>query len=78
MTPLACARGWMLRSVESDCRRHHFSFILKIAQRCKKVSPTGNHSQGSMSDTPETRASLLVRIRDPRDGEAWRTFLAPV
>jgi RNA polymerase sigma-70 factor (ECF subfamily) len=29
-----------------------------------------------MSDTPETRASLLVRIRDPRDGDAWQTFLA--
>lgn len=28
-----------------------------------------------MSNTPETRASLLVRIRDPRDGEAWRLFL---
>ena len=29
-----------------------------------------------MSETPETRASLLVRIRDPRDDEAWRQFLA--
>src|SRR5688500_8799823 len=29
-----------------------------------------------MSDTPETRASLLVRIRDPRDGGAWRQFVA--
>jgi len=29
-----------------------------------------------MADPPETRASLLVRIRDPRDGEAWREFAA--
>jgi RNA polymerase sigma-70 factor (ECF subfamily) len=26
------------------------------------------------SDAP-TRASLLLRLRDPRDGEAWRTFV---
>ena len=24
--------------------------------------------------TPETRASLLLRIRDPNDGESWRQF----
>jgi RNA polymerase sigma factor (sigma-70 family) len=29
-----------------------------------------------MSNTPETRGSLLVRVRDPRDGEAWRQFVA--
>jgi RNA polymerase sigma-70 factor (ECF subfamily) len=34
-----------------------------------------------MSDLPTTRASLLVRLRDPGDGEAWRQFVrlyAPV
>lgn len=29
-----------------------------------------------MADTPETRASLLVRIRDPRDERAWAEFAA--
>ena len=29
-----------------------------------------------MAETPRTRTSLLVRIRDPRDGEAWREFTA--
>jgi RNA polymerase sigma-70 factor (ECF subfamily) len=28
-----------------------------------------------MDDSPATRASLLVRIRDPRDTEAWAQFL---
>ena len=29
-----------------------------------------------MLDTPETRASLLVRVRDHRDAAAWAEFLA--
>ncbi len=29
-----------------------------------------------MSDSPGTRPSLLVRIRDPGDREAWRQFVA--
>jgi RNA polymerase sigma factor (sigma-70 family) len=28
-----------------------------------------------MDDTPNTRPSLLVRIRDPQDEQAWREFL---
>lgn len=28
-----------------------------------------------MQETPETRASLLVRMRDPRDGRAWAEFV---
>jgi RNA polymerase sigma-70 factor (ECF subfamily) len=28
-----------------------------------------------MSDSPNTRPSLLVRIRDPRDGSAWSQFV---
>jgi RNA polymerase sigma factor (sigma-70 family) len=28
-----------------------------------------------MAEFPPTRASLLVRLRDPRDGEAWRQFV---
>ena len=28
-----------------------------------------------MGDTPETRPSLLVRIRDPQNEQAWREFL---
>jgi|SRR6516164_2562879 RNA polymerase sigma-70 factor (ECF subfamily) len=28
-----------------------------------------------MNDSPATRASLLVRIRDPRDGSAWSQFV---
>ncbi len=28
-----------------------------------------------MQETPETRASLLVRMRDPRDGKAWAEFV---
>ena len=28
-----------------------------------------------MAETPATRASLLVRLRDPRDQEAWAQFL---
>ena len=29
-----------------------------------------------MDDAPSTRASLLVRLRDPRDERAWAEFLA--
>jgi len=29
-----------------------------------------------MPESPETRASLLVRIRDPGDKDAWRQFVA--
>ncbi|HJT78243.1 MAG TPA: sigma-70 family RNA polymerase sigma factor [Gemmataceae bacterium] len=28
-----------------------------------------------MAEFPPTRASLLVRLRDPRDGEAWQEFV---
>src|SRR5262245_54142454 len=28
-----------------------------------------------MAEIPTTRASLLVRLRDPRDGAAWREFV---
>jgi RNA polymerase sigma-70 factor (ECF subfamily) len=28
-----------------------------------------------MADIPATRPSLLVRLRDPRDGDAWREFV---
>src|SRR5688572_4453735 len=28
-----------------------------------------------MGQLPATRASLLVRLRDPQDGEAWRQFV---
>ncbi len=28
-----------------------------------------------MDETPKTRPSLLVRIRDPQDERAWREFL---
>ena len=28
-----------------------------------------------MSDSPETRMSLLLRLRDRRDGEAWSRFV---
>lgn len=28
-----------------------------------------------MSETPETRLSLLVRVQDPHNGEAWSEFL---
>jgi RNA polymerase sigma factor (sigma-70 family) len=30
----------------------------------------------AMVDSPSTRATLLVRIRDPRDGQAWEQFRA--
>jgi RNA polymerase sigma-70 factor (ECF subfamily) len=33
-------------------------------------------SRGPMAETPATRASLLVRLRDPRDADAWAQFLA--
>jgi RNA polymerase sigma-70 factor (ECF subfamily) len=29
-----------------------------------------------MTDPPTTRASLLLRLRDPRDGQAWEEFVA--
>ena len=29
-----------------------------------------------MTDSPATRQSLLVRLRDPRDGQAWSEFVA--
>src|SRR5262245_8104677 len=28
-----------------------------------------------MAEIPPTRASLLVRLRDPRDNDAWRQFI---
>ena len=28
-----------------------------------------------MQELPETRDSLLVRMRDPRDGQAWAEFV---
>src|SRR5262245_45728264 len=31
--------------------------------------------RATMQPAPETRASLLVRLRDPADADAWRTFV---
>ena len=28
-----------------------------------------------MTDLPQTRHSLLVRLKDPADADAWRTFI---
>jgi RNA polymerase sigma-70 factor (ECF subfamily) len=28
-----------------------------------------------MADIPPTRASLVLRLRDPQDEEAWRQFI---
>ena len=28
-----------------------------------------------MGEIPATRASLLLRLRDPRDGAAWKEFV---
>jgi RNA polymerase sigma-70 factor (ECF subfamily) len=40
------------------------------------MSPVHPRTRGKqMSNLPETRASLLVRIRDGRDQDAWRQFL---
>src|SRR4051794_7651699 len=30
---------------------------------------------GGMGDPPITRPSLLLRVRDPRDNDAWREFV---
>src|SRR5262249_24828175 len=41
----------------------------------------GEPSRGPMAEIPPTRASLLVRLRDPQDEEAWTQFVqryAPV
>jgi RNA polymerase sigma factor (sigma-70 family) len=35
----------------------------------------GGSSKNSMADFPPTRASLLVRLRDPKDEAAWRQFV---
>src|SRR5438067_13267951 len=35
----------------------------------------GDQSRGAMAEIPRTRASLLVRLRDPRDEAAWTEFV---
>src|SRR5690348_17125338 len=47
-------------------------------RRPRKIRPRRWYSPagtGRMIDSPETRASLLVRIRDGRDTEAWQQFI---
>jgi RNA polymerase sigma factor (sigma-70 family) len=40
-----------------------------------RVKNIGKPSQGPMAEIPPTRASLLLRLRDPRDEAAWREFV---
>src|SRR5947209_13096749 len=35
----------------------------------------GGEAARTMADIPPTRASLLLRLGDPQDGEAWRQFV---
>jgi RNA polymerase sigma-70 factor (ECF subfamily) len=37
--------------------------------------PSGVYIMGGHSSVASTPASLLLRIRDPRDAEAWKTFV---
>jgi RNA polymerase sigma-70 factor (ECF subfamily) len=41
-----------------------------------RVPPVRVSREGRMADSPNTRPSLLVRIRDARDGQAWSQFVA--
>src|SRR5439155_25869693 len=40
-----------------------------------RPSPGTTQRGGAMSDTPETRLSLLIRLRNRDDGEAWSRFV---
>lgn len=50
-----------------------------LAGECPRAVPGGTHSglrrRPTMSRSPETRPSLLVRIRDARDVTAWNEFV---
>src|SRR5262249_22561720 len=58
------------------CRRGGVHFSVRIRRGGRNA-----FREDIMSPTPTTQASLLVRLRDPGDGEAWRQFVrlyAPV
>src|SRR5271154_791889 len=38
-------------------------------------SPLSDRREPEMASVPDTHASLLIRLRNPRDQEAWATFL---
>jgi RNA polymerase sigma-70 factor (ECF subfamily) len=44
-------------------------------EHAKQVELQEKPNTETMADIPPTRASLLVRLRDPRDEEAWREFI---
>jgi RNA polymerase sigma-70 factor (ECF subfamily) len=46
-----------------------------VKNDCKIVTETGNKEMSEPDSTLHTRPSLLVRLRDARDEESWRTFV---
>src|SRR5262245_35761501 len=54
------------------------SFWLRRAKVCKLFAHRGNKPMGeprAKRDPPTTRPSLLIRIRDARDWQAWEEFV---
>src|SRR5262245_41353929 len=58
-----CRQAWSTVDLPKPC---------KIAASQPVIKVRGN----GMAEASCTRASLLVRIRDPHDHEAWRQFVA--
>ena len=47
------------------------------SERLEEVACVAWWKEGNrMTDSPATRQSLLVRLRDPKDGQAWAEFVA--
>ena len=45
--------------------------VIRVTVHCLSVVATGS---SRMEESPATRASLLLRIRDPQDADAWQQF----
>jgi RNA polymerase sigma-70 factor (ECF subfamily) len=59
------------------CGRREFACATRFwkGKCCKKRPPAGYMLMAELDSGTPTRASLLLRLRNPRDAEAWRTFV---
>src|SRR5262245_36302515 len=73
-------RSWAATVASRTCPRYHFGEVRQFPVRTHRGARNA-FREDSMSATPTTQASLLIRLRDPSDVEAWRQFVrlyAPV
>src|SRR5436190_5925581 len=66
--PATRTTGRLPFSLQFVRRRGRFPGLVRTGRRYART-------RAPMPEIPPTRASLLLRLRDPHDGDAWKEFV---